>query len=82
MMAFDHRAEVEKVLTPEQKKIWKEHRGDMRRDVRQRVMRRMGGGAGWGEGRGPGAGPGSEFEWTERADEERDVTIFIEEDED
>jgi Spy/CpxP family protein refolding chaperone len=71
MMAFDHRAEVEKVLTPEQKKIWKEHRGDMRRDVRQRMMRRMGG--------APGAGPGQGFGWSEDADDEKDVLIFIDE---
>ena len=78
MMAFDHRAEVEKLLTPEQKKIWKEHRGDMRRDVRQRMMRRMGD----GPGRGIGAGSGPGFEWNDQADGEKDVLIFIDEEED
>ena len=72
MAMFDHRAEVEKLLTPEQKKIWKEHQGEGRRDVRQRMLRRMGG------GQGPGAG----FGWTEAPDEEKDVLIFIDEEED
>ena len=62
MAMFDHRADVEKLLTPDQKKIWKEHRGEGRMEARQRVMRRMGGRAGFGPGCGPecglGCGPG------------------------
>lgn len=63
MAMFDHRADVEKLLTPDQKKIWKEHRGEGRMEGRQRVMRRMGGRAGFGPGCGPecglGCGPGT-----------------------
>lgn len=95
MAMFDHHAEVEKLLTPDQKKIWKEHRGEGRMEGRQRVMRRMGGGAGFGPGCGPGCGMGSGagigqrfemgsgpgFSWTEGPDEEKDVVIFINEDE-
>jgi protein CpxP len=99
MAMFDHHADIEKLLTPDQKKIWKEHRGEGRMEGRQRVMRRMGGRAGFGSGCGPECGPGCGlgsgagigqglgmesgpgFSWTEGPDEEKDVLIFINEDE-
>lgn len=86
MTTFDHRAEVEKLLTPEQKKIWREHRREAGQEVRQRFMRRMGGGQGYGRGMecgpGMGAGSGSTFQWTEAPDDEKEVTIIIDEEDD
>ncbi len=97
MAMFDHHADIEKLLTPDQKKIWKEHRGEGRMEGRQRVMRRMGGGAGFGPGCGSGCGSGCglgsgpamgqgfgpdfDQEMGAGAGEEKDVLIFINEDE-
>jgi len=63
MAMFDHHAEVGKILTPEQKKIWKEKRGEGRMEGRQRTMRRMRNVPGSGPGCGPGCcmGPGLGF---------------------
>jgi len=86
MAMFDHHAEVEKLLTPEQKKIWKEHRGEGRMEVRQRMMRRMGDGMGSGPGCGPGCGMGSGPGFGQGMgagagdDAEKDVLIWINED--
>jgi Spy/CpxP family protein refolding chaperone len=64
LAVIDHGFEVEKLLTPEQKKIWREHRAEGRQEVRQRMMRKM--------GTGNGGGPDVEREIIIQMDEDED----------